>query len=424
MAIAILDRLLSLGQSDAIADRLARQVRVTNALALLGLVLSATGVPLDVVGAPLRVVVNDLVTMVAFVSCWMLNARGHRTAARVLLLVAGNWTLFVGVVEVGAVAELRTVFLPLVLVPFLVFSTSERGWLTLFVAIPVACYFVSGTMEVAAPSLAMHVYLVYAPVLAFTTIVACSVVFANLERRADDKVQRARARAAQGARFVALGEMASGIAHEIRNPLAAIHLAATEIARRPDNPTQVAQLGERIQRIVMRASGIMDALRSFARDASGDPFAPAQVERIIGDAVDLCGKRFADHGIAFTVGTVPPGLVVECRSLQLSQVLVNLLGNAADAVASAAERWVRIEVHVAQDRLELAVTDSGPGIPAAVRHRLFEPFFTTKAPDRGTGIGLSLSRSLVEAHHGTLELDPESPHTRFVIRIPMTQPHA
>ncbi|HEX5061975.1 MAG TPA: HAMP domain-containing sensor histidine kinase, partial [Kofleriaceae bacterium] len=64
----------------------------------------------------------------------------------------------------------------------------------------------------------------------------------------------------------------------------------------------------------------------------------------------------------------------------------------------------------------------GPGIPVTVRPRIFEPFFTTKSPDRGTGLGLSLSRGLVEAHHGTLELDDSSPRTRFVMRLPLTQP--
>ena len=424
MTIAFVDRLLSLGQSDAIPDRMARHVRVTNALALLGAVMSLASAPLDAFGAPLPTMIVDLVATAAFASCWVLNARGHRNAARVMLLLTANAAILSGVLQVGAVDELRTVFFPLVLLPFLVFGASERGWLTVFVALPVAAYFVTGTMETPPPGLAMTVYLVYAPVLAFSMIVGGSIVFAYIERNAEDKLLRARARAAQSARLVALGEMSSGIAHEIRNPLAAIHLAATQIAARPDDPTQVAQLGERIQRIVMRASRIIDALRSFSRDASDDPFALAPVERIIGDTLELCGKRFADHAIELTVGPVDPGLVVECRQLQLSQVLVNLLGNAYDAVESAAERWVRIEVHVDRDWLELAVTDSGPGIPAAVRFRIFEPFFTTKAPDRGTGIGLSLSRGLVESHHGTLDLDTESPHTRFVLRIPLTQPPA
>lgn len=417
----LLDRLLALGHTDAIPDRLARHVRVTNAFALVGLVLSLSSVSLDLVGGVVFVVVIDLAAAAAFASCWMLNARGHRTTARVVLMAAANGAMLGGVLGVGAVAELRVVFFPLALLPFLVFDLRERAWLTVFVAIPVACYFVTEHLVRPQPGLALAVNMVYAPLLSFIVIITGSAVFAYIDRDAEDKLLRARAQAAQGARLVALGEMSSGIAHEIRNPLAAIHLAATQIAERPDDPALVAQLGERIQRIVMRASRIIDALRSFARDASGDPFVTTPLERIIGDSLELCGKRFADRGVELTVTAVPPDLAIECRPVQLSQVLVNLLGNAYDAVASAAERWVRIDVHRDRERIEIAVTDSGPGVPAAVRPRLFEPFFTTKAPDRGTGLGLSLSRGLVEAHHGTLDLDTESAHTRFVIRIPLTQ---
>jgi signal transduction histidine kinase len=93
-------------------------------------------------------------------------------------------------------------------------------------------------------------------------------------------------------------------------------------------------------------------------------------------------------------------------------------------VTTAPERWVRIEVTASESELEMSVTDSGPGIPAAVRDRIFEPFFTTKSPERGTGLGLSLSGGLVQAHHGTLEIDTASARTRFVLRIPLAQPRA
>jgi C4-dicarboxylate-specific signal transduction histidine kinase len=180
-------------------------------------------------------------------------------------------------------------------------------------------------------------------------------------------------------------------------------------------------LGERIQRIVMRAARIIETLRSLARDASNDPFVTTPVARIISDTLELCGKRIAEHGIQLTVGTVPPDLAVECRPVQLSQVLMNLIGNAYDAVATADERWVKIDVTTDETHLEMSVTDSGAGIPNQVRARIFEPFFTTKSPERGTGLGLSLSAGLIEAHHGTIQIDPDAAHTRFVLRIPLAQ---
>lgn len=419
-----MDRLLSLGQSDAIPARLARHVRVTNALALLGVSLALVSAPLDVYGQMGTSVLVDLVAVVVFASCWYLNARGRYHAARITLMTAANAVILGGVIELGGGADIRAVFFPLALLPFLVLSISERLWVTVFVALPVIFYFVTGRLTHPTPGFVTAVYNIYAPALAFTTIIAGSVVFTLIDRNSETKLLQAHVRATQGARLVALGEMSSGIAHEIRNPLAAIHLAASQIAEAPNVPTQVTQLGERIQRIVMRATHIIEALRTFARDASSDPFVAAPVERIIADTLELCGKRLAEQGVALTVGQVPADLVVECRPVQLSQVLVNLLGNAYDAVSSASERWVLIEIKADDDRVEIAVIDSGSGIPVAVRPHIFEPFFTTKAPDRGTGLGLSLSRGLVEAHHGTLELDGESPHTRFVMRIPRAQPAA
>jgi signal transduction histidine kinase len=415
-----IERLLSLGQSEGVPDRLSRQLRVTNALVLVGVVLSVSGLPIDAYGSPLFVFVSDFVALAGFVACWVLGARGHLTAARVMLLLVANATILTSVMEVSSLPATRAVFFPLVLLPFLVFSITERGWLALFVALPIAGYILTGVVG-APPAKSEFIYEIYSPVLAFLMLITGSAVFASVEQTADAKLVQARARSAHAAQLAALGEMASGVAHEIRNPLAAIHLAATEIATHPENKEQVAQLGERIQRIVMRAARIIETLRSLARDASDDPFVATPVARVIADTLELCAKRIAEHGIELTVGTMPPDLMVDCRPVQLSQVLMNLISNAYDAVAAADERWVRIDVTTDATDLELSVTDSGPGIPSEVRTRIFEPFFTTKSPERGTGLGLSLSTGVVEAHHGTLQIDSESAHTRFVLRIPLTQ---
>jgi signal transduction histidine kinase len=418
--MVVLDRVLSYGQSDAIPHWLARRVRVSNALALLGMFLTITSVPLDFHASTLLGVI-DLIATAAFALCWILNARGHRTAARVSLMLAAHGVILGGVLEIGGLAELRTVFFPLVLLPFFVFGLGERGWLATFAAIPVAEYFLTAQVTPVG-GVALRVNLIYAPALTFTMIIASSAVFAYIHRNAEDKLQRTQARAAQGARLAALGEMSSSIAHEIRNPLAAIHIAATQVVEHANNPAQIIELGERVQRIVMRASRIIEGLRSFSRDAGGDPFVSTPVERIIADTLELCGKRLADNGVTLTVTGASPDLEVECRSLQLSQVLMNLVSNAYDAVATAtAERWVRIEARREGESIELTVSDSGPGIAGELRDRIFEPFFTTKPVDRGTGLGLSLSRGIVEAHHGTLELDTASPCTRFVIRVPQVQ---
>jgi signal transduction histidine kinase len=417
-----LERLLSLGHSSTLPDRLGRNARVTNALALIGALLTSTGIPMDAVGAPPTLAIVDVLCLLLFLSCLYLNARGRHTAARLVLLSAANLVVIGGLLHLGGDAELRTMCFPLVLLPFLLFSVSELRSFVVFVVIPIVAYFATAHIDVDDPGIAHKIDLVYAPILSFVMIIAGSYVFAVIDRSADEKLLHARARAANSARLAALGEMSGGIAHEVRNPLAAIHLAATQIVERPQETTQVVQLAERISRIVMRASKIIETLRAFARDGTNDPFTRVPVQRILADTIELCGKRVAEHGVELTVASISDEVIVECRALQLSQVLMNLIVNAYDAVDGLPERWVRIDARCVEDCVEIAVTDSGGGIQTAIQPRIFEPFFTTKPVDRGTGLGLSLSRGLMEAHRGTLALDTTSANTRFVMRLPVAEP--
>jgi signal transduction histidine kinase len=421
--VVVVRRLLSCGVSDAIPEQLARHIRVANALALLGSVLNLTGVPIDLFANSAMLVVLDLICVVGFVMVWVLNARGYRTASRALVVICAHAVIVSGILELGAVPELRLMFLPLSLLPFLVFGLTERRWLVLLALLPVAEYFLTKG-AVPKPSAALSIDIVYAPILAFAMIISGAAVFAYVQRSGEEKLTQAQARTAQGARLAALGEMSSGIAHEIRNPLAAIHIAATQIVELSKQPAQVAELGDRIQRVVMRVSRIIEGLRSFSRDASGDPFVTAHVDRIVTDTLELCSKRLTENRIELTVPHVSPTLVVQCRPVQISQVLMNLLGNAYDAMSQVEERWIRLEVRSDDTWLEIAVSNNGPAIPKELQSRIFEPFFTTKEVDRGTGLGLSLSRGIIEAHRGTLELDTRSQNTRFTIRIPLVQADA
>ncbi|HVK83052.1 MAG TPA: ATP-binding protein [Kofleriaceae bacterium] len=416
-----ISRLLSAGVTDALPERLTRHLRVTNALALIGAVLTLSSLPIDLYGRAYRVVVVDVLGSVLFTGCWMLNTRGHTTLSRVLFLLTANAVILFGVIGAGATTELRAVFLPLSIAPFLMFGLHERGKLAVFAVMPAIAYFVTAAIEPETPENILKIYVVYAPLLAFTLIVSGAIVFAYVERTASERLVRTQARAAQTERLASLGQMASGIAHEIRNPLQAIQLAAGHVVERSDDPALVKQLGERIQRIVARADRIIDALRSLSRDASKDPFTDTPVERVVGEALELCEKRFSEQNVELAVARIPPELVISCRSVQLSQVLVNLMSNAFDAVSSQPTRWVKVEAQANGGWLVIAVSDSGAGIPPEARDRLFDPFYTTKGPDRGTGLGLSLSRSIVEAHYGTLELDADAPYTRFVMRVPLVQ---
>jgi signal transduction histidine kinase len=144
---------------------------------------------------------------------------------------------------------------------------------------------------------------------------------------------------------------------------------------------------------------------------------PESVALIVRDTVELCTERFRQHNIDLVIDPIEPGLYVECRGVQIAQVLLNLLSNAHDAVDGARERRVRIAVDNDDRDVRIAVSDSGPGIPPEIRARIMEPFFTTKEIGKGTGLGLSVSKGIAEAHGGRLALDPEARETRFVLTL-------
>lgn len=226
------------------------------------------------------------------------------------------------------------------------------------------------------------------------------------------------------AKLSALGEMAGGIAHEINNPLAIIQMRAVhlrEVQKRGEmSQALLAESAEAIERMTDRIACIIRGLRTFARDARKDPFKQELVAKVIEETLSICRERFRHRNIRLEVIVSCPEAAVECRATEISQVLLNLLNNAADAVAGSPEAWVLIEALEQAEGVEVRVTDSGRGIPSAIREKMMQPFFTTKEVGKGTGLGLSISKGIVDSHRGQLWYEPGL-NTRFVVRLPKTQ---
>lgn len=242
------------------------------------------------------------------------------------------------------------------------------------------------------------------------------------KKDAERIIESQKVQIAATAKLSALGEMAGGIAHEINNPLAIIqgrsqHLRSLAKRDRLDKEA-VLVAANAIDTTTERLAKIVHGLRSFAKDGDLDPCESLQVARLFGDTLAFCAERFRNSDVRLDVDTGPAGLALWCRPVPLSQVLLNLLNNAFDAASELTERWVRLEVRDAGDTVTIAVTDSGGGIPRAVRDAMMRPFFTTKGVGKGTGLGLSVSKGIVESHGGSLELDETCTHTRFVVTLP------
>ena len=225
----------------------------------------------------------------------------------------------------------------------------------------------------------------------------------------------------------ALGEMAGGVAHEINTPLAIIGMRVEQM----EECVKEGDLGSMdfmdgidvIKKTVDRIAKIVSGLKFFAREGLRALPQKVKVSLLIEETLGFCQERFANNGIQLNVtrDSTFASLEIECRSVEISQVLLNLLNNAYDAVEPAKEKWVRIDTIDCGKYIEITVTDSGSGIPKEIRDKMMQPFFTTKDIGKGTGLGLSISKGIIEEHQGKLYLDEASTNTKFAISIPKVQ---
>ena len=242
--------------------------------------------------------------------------------------------------------------------------------------------------------------------------------------------QHMQAQLEASARLSALGMMAGGVAHEINNPLTIIHASASDLLElAQDRPVlaseEVIRSSRRIRQTAERIAKIVKSLRRISREGANDQLFPAQVGKIVEETLEICREKFRIHSVQLLVPDIDPALTLPCREVQIAQVLLNLLQNAYDAVVELpGEKWVRLEVTVQESSLLLSVIDSGPGVPETLKTKIMDPFFTTKEVGKGTGLGLTLSRTIVEEHGGTLELSEQAGHTCFRLSLPMSVPRS
>lgn len=245
-------------------------------------------------------------------------------------------------------------------------------------------------------------------------------------KRADAIIAEQRIKLEASAKMAELGQMAAGIAHEINNPLAVLtatnSLLERAVAADPIPREKVEGYTKRIEAMAARIAGIVKGCRTFSRDSSDDPFELASLQSVVSDSAEISRGRLFSQRVELFVDEISPDLMVECRGTQISQVLVNLLNNAGDAVQDLDTRWVRLSTAVTpEDKAVINVVDSGSGIPKEIHQKIFAPFFTTKPVGEGTGLGLNICRGIIEAHGGTIRIDQDAEHTTFLITLPLAQ---
>lgn len=241
-------------------------------------------------------------------------------------------------------------------------------------------------------------------------------------RERESELRKTQAELVQASKMASLGEMAGGIAHEINNPLAIIRGRSELIERlmRKDvvERETVKKMIANIIKTTDRIATIIRGLKSFAYGGGDTEFLSSTLGTVVDDTLALCREHFKVRGIELRRNEVSDELRVECQPVQISQVLLNLLNNASDAVEELEEKWVGLHVEESEESVRITVSDSGSGVPKALRSKLMDPFFTTKDIGKGTGLGLSISKGIIDSHNGKLYLDETSKNTCFVIELP------
>ncbi|RWP35300.1 MAG: PAS domain S-box protein [Mesorhizobium sp.] len=249
-------------------------------------------------------------------------------------------------------------------------------------------------------------------------------------RRAREEIERQRDALHQSEKLAALGSLLAGVAHELNNPLSIVTGQALMLREAANAPLlhdaerhKIAERSVKIEAAAERCARIVRTFLAMARQRAGER-REVDVSALVDGAIDLLSYGLITGGFELAKD-VQSGLPrVWTDGDQIHQVLVNLIVNAQQALEEiSGPRRIAVSVRhdPAKSNVTLTVSDNGPGVPEQIRNRIFDPFFTTKPQGIGTGIGLAVSRGMIEAQGGSLVLQPSPPGrgASFMIQIPV-----
>jgi signal transduction histidine kinase len=262
-------------------------------------------------------------------------------------------------------------------------------------------------------------------VIVFLALSIITVIVAFYLRYAiqqENERKEASGQIIQASKLATLGEMATSVAHELNQPLNVIRMAAGNSRRMISKGTATCEYLnaklERIEEQTARAAVIIDHMRVFGREAKEEvePIAPRVV---VTNALDLMAEQLRLAGIEIVTEFSKDCPAILGHSIQMEQVILNLLTNALDAMAkSAGDKKITLRVFADDKGVHITAEDTGGGIPEDALPRIFEPFFTTKEMGKGTGLGLSVSYGIINDMNGTLVADNIDGGARFTITLP------
>lgn len=238
-------------------------------------------------------------------------------------------------------------------------------------------------------------------------------------RQAEEKLRRTQAELIQTAKLAVLGQMAATLGHEMNQPLAAMKTYAANAARflELSRPSDVVGALQRISAMVDRMAELSGALLSFSRKP-GTEMRPIPLSSALDEALILVRPRAAKSEVTIHEPDNADDLAIIGGRIRLSQVFVNLINNAIDALKGRSDGEIRLLARREAEEIVVTIADNGPGIAADVAERIFDPFFTTKPPGEGIGVGLSIVYNIVHEFGGSIRLvEGAQPGCIFELRL-------
>jgi signal transduction histidine kinase len=236
----------------------------------------------------------------------------------------------------------------------------------------------------------------------------------------NEMLKKSQAQAINAEKMAAVGVLASGVAHEVNNPLQVI-LSRVQLQKRKTHEEEALAVLELVEKQALRIANIVGSILRYAQYQNKPQLQDSRVETIIQDVLQLAGGKLALQNIKVEIETAEDLPKLLLNTGEIEQVLFNLIENARHAMQTGGTLYIRS--FIKDGMVYIEIQDTGCGIPKDHLSRIFDPFFTTKGPHEGTGLGLFLCYGIVERHHGKILVQSAPGQgTTFTLRFPLRPP--
>jgi len=243
-------------------------------------------------------------------------------------------------------------------------------------------------------------------------------------KKLEEKLEKQKAITYAAAKLASVGEVSGGVAHEINNPLMIVVNANNKVLKFLESNNfvddKIYQLSLKAKSHIKRIASIVKSLQTFSSSTADGIKKQSRLEDIIQDVLQLSYENMLNEDIDFNLSEYNKDIKVNCRSRDITEVILNLLSNSRYAIKSLATKWIKLDISEDENILKIVLTDSGNGIDSNTVQKMMQPFFTTKDVGQGTGVGLSVAKGIIDSHDGEFYYDSSCENTRFIIKLPMS----